>query len=111
MAKKYFEKLNTLVSQLLLARNEVQKIEVKHFFSGAALYIDGKICATWSPSGLAFKLPQQDVKNLIDNKKAMPLKYFPKGHVKKGYAVFEEPEEKNPEYWQKYFLTAFKQAE
>jgi len=110
MAKVYFEKLKHLVSQLSFDNDIKQKIEVKHFFSGAALYIDGKICASWSSSGLAFKLPEQEVKKLINNKKAIPLKYFPKGHIKKDYVAFELPEEENPEYWEKYFMKAFKQA-
>jgi len=109
MAKIYFEKLNKLITQLNLDSNVLKAIEVKHFFSGAALYINGKICASWSPSGLAFKLPQQEVNNLINDGKAIPLKYFTKGHIKQGYAVFEQPEKKPSAYWKKYFLKAFKQ--
>jgi len=110
MAKIYFEKLDHLIKQLNLEPDIQQKTEVKHFFSGAALYIDGKICASWSPTGLAFKLAIEDVEKLINNRKAIPLKYFPKGHIKKDYAVFELPEEKKPEYWKKYFMEAFKHA-
>lgn len=109
MAKIYFEKLNDLISQLNLESDILKTIEVKHFFSGAALYINNKICASWSPSGLAFKLPQQEVDNLINHGKAIPLKYFPKGHIKKNYAVFEKPEAETSEYWRAYFIKAFKQ--
>jgi len=109
MAKIYFEKLNNLINQLNLDSDILKTIEVKHFFSGAALYINNKICVSWSPSGLAFKLPQQEVNNLINKEKAIPLKYFPKGHIKKYYAVFEQPEKRTADYWQPYFIKAFKE--
>lgn len=85
-------------------------IEVKHFFSGAALYVDGTICASWSPQGLAFKLPEQEAESLIAKGKAKPLKYFAKGHIKKGYALFEDPESRDAVTWKKYFLKAVQQV-
>ncbi|QDU09412.1 TfoX/Sxy family protein [Gimesia aquarii] len=85
-------------------------LEVKDFFSGAALYADGTICASWSPQGLAFKLPEQKAESLIAKGKAKPLKYFPKGHVKKGYALFEDPESRKAVTWKKYFLKAVQQV-
>ena len=81
---------------------------VKHFFSGAALYINGVICASLSPVGLAIKLPENDVKLLISSGQAKPLKYFPKGHIKKGYVVFNQPHSGKAEKYKKYFLKAAK---
>ena len=52
MAKKYFEQLTSLVSELNINNEVSSKIEIKHFFSGAALYANESICASWSPSGL-----------------------------------------------------------
>jgi hypothetical protein len=109
MAKKYFEKLESLFSDLDLKSEFGSTAEIKHFFNGAALYINGVISVSWSPSGLAFKLPEQEVNELIANGKAIPLKYFAKGHVKKGYAVFEKPSECKPEKWRSYFLRAGQQ--
>ncbi len=108
MAKIYFEKLSALVKQLNIAEESTSEIEVKHFFSGAALYINGSIFVSWSPGGLAFKLSDSDVENLIQSKAAIPLKYFPNGYVKKGYALFENPDEKKIEFWIKYFKLAAK---
>jgi len=110
MAKVYLEKLSVLVSSLKLSDEITGSIEAKHFFSGAALYVNGTICVSWSPVGLPFKLPQRDVEQLINSGKAKPLKYFPKGHIKKGYALFESPEEKKPTYWKKYFKVASEQV-
>ena len=110
MAKEYFEKLENLFSELGLDAEFGSKAEIKHFFSGAALYVDGSISVSWSPSGLAFKLPEQEVNELIASGKAIPLKYFAKGHVKKGYAVFENPSEGKAERWRSYFLKAAQQS-
>lgn len=109
MAKKYFQKLSDLISKLELKKKSDRSIEVKHFFSGAALYVDGVICATWSPAGLAFKFCEQEVQKLIKNGEAKPLKYFAKGHVKKDYALFEKPEVIPQKQQKKYFLKTIQQ--
>ena len=110
MAKKYLEKLSRLIEELNLDDKIEHHLEVKHFFSGAALYIDQTICASWSPVGLAFKLSDQEVKSLISNGKARPLKYFPDGHIKQGYALFVNPCDYETRHWIKYFLKAAQQA-
>ena len=108
MAKEYLEKLSGLVERLNI-ENEVDcRIEVKHLFTGAALYVNKVICASWSPVGLAFKLPEKEVASLINSGKAKPLKYFPKGQVKKNYALFESPEASNTKKWKAYFVRAIK---
>lgn len=104
MAKVYFEKLSALLEELQIEQEVTKQMEVKYFFSGAALYINKTICASWSPAGLAFKLEEQEASKLIKSGKAIPLKYFPKGHVKKGYALFDEPNDKKASHWKKYFI-------
>ena len=74
------------------------------------IIVNKTICASWSPVGLAFKLNEQEVNRLIKNGKAIPLKYFPKGHVKKGYALFEEPHANKANHWKKYFIKSFQQV-
>ena len=109
MAKEYLEKLSNLVNELNIESEIDFSIEVKHFFSGAALYINGSICASWFPGGLAFKLPDTVVAKLFKSGIAKPLKYFPKGHIKNGYALFEDPDITKSEQWKKYFILAAKQ--
>ena len=82
MAKEYLDKLSTLVKKLELETEIDSSLEVKHFFSGAALYSNGAICVSWSPAGLAFKLPKAEVTQLINDGRATPLKYFPTGPIK-----------------------------
>jgi hypothetical protein len=109
MATEYFEKLSQLISILEIEDEVTAQLEVKHFFSGAALYANEIICVSWSPVGLAFKLPELEVTELISSGKARPLKYFDNGHVKKGYAMFENPEAEKTSMWKNYFIKAIKQ--
>lgn len=110
MAKEYFEKLSVLIEELKLENDINQPLEVRHFFSGAALYVDKTLCVSWSPVGLAFKLPEQEVNELISSGAAKPLKYFPKAHIKKGYALFENPNGAKASQWKPYFIKAAKQV-
>jgi len=88
MTKIYFDKLSALLEELAIENEIAKPMEVKHFFSGAALYVNKTICASWSPSGSAFKFEEHEANQIIKSGKAIPLKYSPKGHIKKGYAVF-----------------------
>ena len=110
MAKEYFEKLSNLIKDLKIDDEIDVCMETKHFFSGAALYVNGTMCASWSPVGLAFKLPEVEISRLIKSGKAKPLKYFPKGHVKKDYALFENPSLKNAMQWKIYFMKSVQQT-
>ena len=110
MAKEYLEKLSALILRLDIEKEVDCRIEVKHLFTGAALYVNKVICASWSPVGLAFKLPEKEVASLISSGKAKPLKYFPNGHVKRGYALFESPEKSRPRRWKAYFVKAIKHS-
>ncbi len=110
MAKVYFEKLSQLISEIELEDEVAVPLEVKHFFSGAALYASNVMCASWSPAGLAFKLPESEVTELLAGGKAKPLKYFEKGYAKKGYVTFENPNVSKTGVWKCYFLKAVEQT-
>jgi len=110
MAKEYFDNLNIFLDELNIKNDISLPFEVRHFFSGAALYINNKICASLSPSGLAFKLGDDEADILIKSGKAKPLKYFDKGRIKKGYVLFERPNFKNKSKWKRYFIKASKQV-
>jgi hypothetical protein len=85
MAQPYLENLQSIVRVLDAANVE---LVCKHFFSGAALYADGSICASLSPRGLAFKLARSRCDELVVNKSAQPLQYIDGGPIKKDYVVF-----------------------
>lgn len=88
MAKEYFEKLSAFMEGAASARNKNVNLEIKHFFSGAALYAEKRICISLTPVGLAIKVPEKAKDKLLKDKKAVPLRYFPKGPIKKGYVLF-----------------------
>jgi TfoX/Sxy family transcriptional regulator of competence genes len=87
MAQPYLDQLQTLLDKSEL---DAENIECKHFFSGAAMYCDSKICASLSPKGLAFKLGDRASAKLIDSGQAQPLRYFAKSPIKRGYVLFPD---------------------
>ena len=111
MAIEYFNKLSALIETLGLEPDVFLSLKVKHYFSGAALYTNDGICATLSPAGLAFKLPEKDVRELLGSGIAVPLKYFSRGHIKKEYALFESPDLTQTNHWRKYLIEAIQFAQ
>jgi hypothetical protein len=88
MAQPYLERMKVLVGD---AFPDPENLECKHFFGGAALYVGDKICASLTPSGLAFKLPSRRCADLISSGDAVQLRYFAKAPIKKGYVLFANP--------------------
>ena len=87
MSQKYLQQLTALLKQSTSGRFEGVKLECKHFFSGAAVYADGRICMTLTTVGFAIKLPEESRSALLNGQGAKPLRYFPKGPIKKDYVV------------------------
>ena len=87
MAKAYVEKLSALMKQVMLGRYKDVHLEVKHFFAGAAVYANSKICITLTPAGFAVKLSAEQRNELLQGQGAEPLRYFPQGPIKKEYVV------------------------
>ena len=90
MAKEYFYKLLPYINEVIKSCCSDVNLECKHFFSGAALYVNENICLTLTPVGLALKLPEETKNKLLNKKIAIPLKYFPKAPIKKEYALFPD---------------------
>jgi len=85
MAEKYLKELIEVMDNV---RFKDVSLECKHFFGGAAVYVNGKIRMSLTPVGFALKLPEESRKFLKKEKGAKPLRYFPKGSIKKEYVVF-----------------------
>jgi len=102
MAKEYLEKLSAFIEKATSDYSENVHLDCKHFFSGAALYAEERICISLTPVGLAMKLPEETKERLLKNKKAVPLRYFPKGPIKKGYVLFPGGVAKGGKVLQKY---------
>ena len=86
MAEEYLEQLSALVDKAASGKIK-DNLECKHFFSGAAVYAKGRICMSLTPVGFAIKLPEESRNILIKEQGAKPLRYFPKGPIKKSYVV------------------------
>ena len=87
MAKEYLEKLTNIIDQITTKKFNNIGLEIKHFFSGAAVYAKGNICISLTPSGFAIKLPEKLRNELMKKREVKPLRYFSKGHIKKEYVV------------------------
>ncbi len=88
MAEPYLTQLQELADQWVSADARVGVVECRHFFSGAAAYVDGAIVASLTPVGLAFKVSAEVHDELLDRGSATPLRYFPTGPIKQNYVLF-----------------------
>ena len=90
MTKEYLDKLSDLINKIYPIKLRNVELIVKHFFSGAAVYANGKIFMTLTPAGFAVKLPEEYCIKLLKEKGVKPLCYFPKAPIKTGYIVLPE---------------------
>lgn len=88
MTQEYRDQLMALIARVDPVLPPRSAVEVKHFFGGAAAYIDGHIFMSLTKVGLALKLPEEDRERLFRTRQAKKLRYFPKAPVKKQYALF-----------------------
>jgi len=89
MAQPWFSQLHDLIQPLVEEMGADMDIECTHFFSGAAVYVNGQICMSLTPVGFALKLPDGARQNVL-SEGGQPLRYFPSGPVKKGYVVLPD---------------------
>ena len=89
MAEPWLRELKSLLERTSPSLNPDTTLECRHFFSGAAAYAGGGIFMSLMPAGLALKLPAEARRQLLEAG-ARPLRYFPKGPVKKDYVILPE---------------------
>ena len=90
MAQEYLQQLTALLKLATTGRFTGVKLECKHFFCGAAVYADERICMSLTSVGFAIKLPEASRSSLMNDLGAKPLRYFPNGPIKKDYVVLPE---------------------
>jgi hypothetical protein len=59
MAKIFLDQLARMIHRATSGRIDGVSVECRHFFSGAAVYANGRICASLTPAGFAIKLPKE----------------------------------------------------
>ena len=87
MAKEQLEQLTALIKQATSGKYKDVKLDCRHFFSGAAVYANERICISLTPVGFAIKLPEEPRNALLKQKGTKHLRYFPKAPIKKDYVV------------------------
>lgn len=90
MTKEYLDRLNDLMAEIAPDISTTASLEVNHFFSGAAVYANGRICISLTPAGFALKLPEALRDELMKEEGTKNLQYFPKAPIKKDYVVLSQ---------------------
>ena len=96
MAGANLQALRALLERIAPRLQTGAEIQCKPFFGGAAAYADGRIFMTLTSVGLALKLPEASRTAWLD-RGARPLRYFPKGPIKKDYVLVPEAAENHPD--------------
>lgn len=89
MAKPYLEELEQLLDRVAPPFGAGEVVACRHFFSGAAAYVNGRIFMSLSPVGLGLKLPKARRAELMAAG-GKALRYFPKAPIKAEYVVLPE---------------------
>ena len=92
---KYSKKITTLLEQVRPELPTTHRLEFKNVFGAVGVYVNGHIFVSCGKFGVALRLPSKTLEGLFNKKVAKHLKYFPKGHIKKEYAVLPERITKN----------------
>ncbi len=66
------------------------RLGFKNVFGAVGGYVNGEIFISCGKFGTALRLPLNTLNTLFQEKKAVHLKYFPDGHIKKEYAVLSK---------------------
>jgi len=99
MAQPYLNQFQEIVSDAGLGD---AGLVCKHFFSGAALYARGKIIASLSPNGLAFKLSDARCEEVLSEGVAVPMCYFRKSPAKRGYVLYRDVDQLSTDVIRRY---------
>lgn len=87
MKNNHFEKLTKLLEQTRPRLTTQHRSEFKNVFGAVGGYVNGRIFISCGKFGVALRLPPKALDDLFREKGVKHLKYFPKGHIKKEYAV------------------------
>lgn len=110
MAESCLQRLSRMIAKLKSPMVEGVDLECKHFFSGAALYANGNICATLTPVGLGLKLPVDSRKELMDAADGNELRHFEQAPIKKEYVAISQALLNDPKRLNKLILQSIEHA-
>lgn len=87
MNEEFRRALSGILAASLPEDFSARALEFKAVFGAVAGYADGKLFVSYGKFGLALKLPPGPRAELLEREGGTPLRYFPKGHIKKEYVV------------------------
>lgn len=90
MENKYLNEITVLLEQARPKLSVTYRLEFKNVFGAVGGYINGRIFISYGKFGVALRLPPDTLDTLFQKKEVKHLKYFPKGHIKKEYAVLSK---------------------
>ncbi|NQW24652.1 MAG: TfoX/Sxy family protein [SAR202 cluster bacterium] len=81
------DRLTTLLERVQPKLPITHQLEFRNVFGAVSGYVDGRIFISCGKFGVALKLPPNILDALFQDTDVERLRYFPKGHIKKEYAV------------------------
>ena len=111
MQNNYLDEVTKLLKQTHPRLAITHSLEFKNCFGAVAGYVDGNIFISCGKFGIALRLPPETLDRLFQSRDVKHLKYFPKGHVKKEYAVLPRRILKNKNMFKKLIDTSVKFTE
>ena len=87
MKNNYLEEVTELLKQAHPKLTTQYQLEFKNVFGAVGGYVNGHIFISCGKFGVALKLSGEVLDELFREKDVKHLRYFPKGHIKKEYAV------------------------
>ena len=87
MKNTHLGQLTKLLKRARPLLASTHKLEFKNVFGSVGGYVNSNIFISCGTFGVALRLPPETLERVFREKGVKHLLYFPKGHIKKEYAV------------------------
>ena len=87
MKSNHLDQLTKLLKRARPRLASTHELKFKNVFGAVGGYVNGKIFISCGTFGVALRLPPEPLERVFKEKGVNHLRYFPKGHIKKEYAV------------------------
>ncbi len=87
MNDDYLAQLTNVLGQARPRLASTHRLEFKSVFGATSGYVNGSIFVSCGEFGVALRLPPETLEDVFKEEGVQPLRYFPRGHIKKEYAV------------------------
>ena len=110
MQNEYFEKLTKLLERAHPGLTATHRLEFKNVFGAVGGYVNGRIFISCGRFGVALKLPPKILEVLFREKDVKHFRYFPKGRIKREYAILPKRITENKHKFKKLVDKSIKYA-